>query len=422
MKRQSLDVFLHGRHIGVLSGTSLRLAFQYDAEIVAEYGVSSILLSLALPVARRKIADTAVFNYFDGLLPEGQVRSHLASQNGLATPDAIGLLRVLGGDCAGAVQVLPEGTSPDGRGEAIPMTDEEVSNVVEALPTWDLPDDFAITASLGGIQSKVLLSRHGDRWTWPGRGAVSTHIIKPEPLDTPIPHLLPAEDWALKVATAAGLPAAESRLETFGARQALVVTRYDRTPGGGRVHQEDFTQALGLGSEAKYEGTTAPPSRLTRLVSTAAPHTRDDDGFRRDLLRAVTFNLVIGNGDAHSKNYSLLIRDGGEVLLAPLYDAAPTLLLYAPSKNAGHTLGGQAGLNHLTLEHVIKEAAAWGLDPDDARVTAAAVLEAVAGAATATPAQDVISFLNQLVPARAEDLLNGRTARRALDNQASALT
>jgi serine/threonine-protein kinase HipA len=79
-------------------------------------------------------------------------------------------------------------------------------------------------------------------------------------------------------------------------------------------------------------------------------------------------------------------------------------------------------LNRLTLEHVIKEAAAWGLDPDDARATTVAVLEAVAGAATATPAQDVISFLKQLVPARAEDLLNGRTARRALDNQASAIT
>jgi serine/threonine-protein kinase HipA len=157
-----------------------------------------------------------VFNYF---------RSHLASQNGLATPDAIGLLRVLGGDCAGAVQLLPEGTSPNGREEAMPMTDEEVANVVEALPTWDLPDDFAITAALGGIQSKVLLSRHGGRWMWPGRGAVSTHIIKPEPLDSPIPRLLPAEDWALKVAAAAGRGSPAGNL-----RRACCSTRQARTP------------------------------------------------------------------------------------------------------------------------------------------------------------------------------------------------
>ena len=414
MKRQNLEVYLHGRHIGVLSGSSLRLAFQYDAQVIAEYGASSILLSLSLPLNRKKISGTSVFNYFDGLLPEGQVRSHLASTNGLSTPDALGLLRILGADCAGAVQALPEGTPPDGPAEAIPMADTEVINVVEALPTWDLPDDYAITASLGGVQAKVLLSRHGDGWAWPSRGAVSTHIIKPEPLDSPIPHLLTAEDWALKVAAAAGLPAAESRLETFGSRQAIIVTRYDRTQDGGRLHQEDFTQALALASTAKYEGTTAPPSRLTRLVSAAAPHTRDDDAFKRDLLRAVTFNLVIGNGDAHSKNYSLLLRDGGEVLLAPLYDVAPTQLLYAPSANAGHTLGGQARLNHLTLDHIVREGTAWGMDADDARTTAAGVLESVAAAAPTTRADDSIRFLRELVPARAADLLSGGTARRSL--------
>lgn len=160
MTRRSLEVFLHGRPIGVLSGTPLRLAFQYDRDIVAEYGASSILLSLALPVTRKKLDGPAVFNYFDGLLPEGQVRSHLAAANRITTPDALGLLSVLGADCAGAVQALPPGTGPDGPSQAAAMTDEEVRHVVESLPTWDLPADFAITASLGGVQSKVLLSRH----------------------------------------------------------------------------------------------------------------------------------------------------------------------------------------------------------------------------------------------------------------------
>ena len=415
MTRRSLEVFLHGRPIGVLSGTPLRLAFQYDRDIVAEYGASSILLSLALPVTRKKLDGPAVFNYFDGLLPEGQVRSHLAAANRITTPDALGLLSVLGADCAGAVQALPPGTGPDGPSQAAAMTDEEVRHVVESLPTWDLPADFAITASLGGVQSKVLLSRHDGGWAWPGRGAVSTHIIKPEPLDSPIPQLLTSEDWALRVAAAAGLPAAQAHLETFGERDAIVVTRFDRTPAGGRLRQEDFTQALALASTAKYEGTTVPPSRLTRVVAAASPHTRDPDDFRRDLLRAVTFNLVIGNGDAHSKNYSVLIRDGGEVLLAPLYDVAPTLLLYPPSSNAGHALGGQIGLNHLTLEHLVREGAAWGLEADDARVTARSAMEAVGQAAAATRSpDDRLQFLKDLVPARVEDLLTGGTARRAL--------
>ncbi|MHA7283693.1 type II toxin-antitoxin system HipA family toxin [Arthrobacter sp. TMS2-4] len=415
MKRQDLQIFLHGRRIGVLSGTSLRLAFQYDPEIVADYGASSILLSLSLPVTRKRISTPAVFNYFDGLLPEGQVRSHLAAENGLSTPDALGLLKILGADCAGAVQALPDERSSLAEGHPDPLRNEDVVRIVEALPTWDIPEDFAITASLCGVQSKVLLSRTADgTWAWPGTGSISTHIIKPEPLDSPVPHLIASEDWALRVAAAAGLPAATAELATFGTRQAIVVARYDRTPDGDRVHQEDFTQALALGSDAKYEGSTRPPSRLTRLVSAAAPHTRDDEDFRRNLLRAVTFNLVIGNGDAHSKNYSILILEGGEVQLAPLYDVAPTLLLYPLSTNAGHALDGQARLNYLTLEHLAREGTAWGMDEEDARSTAIDALERVAAAAAGAPGAEEIGFLKDLVPIRAEDLIGGGVARRSL--------
>ncbi|MET3811551.1 HipA domain-containing protein [Arthrobacter sp. UYEF3] len=412
--RKTLDVFLRGRRIGELRGSGLRLSFQYDPEVVAEYGSGPILLSLSMPVSRKRIDGPEVYTFFDGLLPEGQVRSHLAKDNRLTVPDAFGLLRVLGADCAGAVQVLLPGEAPEMPGAAKPMTVDEVTGLVESLPTWDLPDDFLVTASLGGVQSKVLLTRDGAGWAWPGRGAVSTHIIKPEPLDSTIPDLLTSEDWALRTAAAAGLPAAKAHLATFGSRRAIIVERFDRAPDGSRLHQEDFTQALALASEAKYEGNSAPPSRLTRLVNAAAPHARDDAEFRRDLLRSVTFNVAIGNGDAHSKNYSLILRDGGEVLLAPLYDVAPTLLLYAPSNNAGHAVSGQVRLGYISLEHLVREGTAWGMDADDAQQTAAAALEAVAAAAAGTPAPDRLDFLRDLVPARAGDLLAGKTARRVL--------
>lgn len=65
--------------------------------------------------------------------------------------------------------------------------------------------------------------------------------------------------------------------------------------------------------------------------------------------------MAIGNGDAHSKNYSLILRDGGEVLLAPLDDGAPTLLLYALSNNAGHAVAGQIRLGYITLEHLARK-------------------------------------------------------------------
>ncbi|WP_423182926.1 hypothetical protein [Arthrobacter sp. NyZ413] len=100
--------------------------------------------------------------------------------------------------------------------------------------------------------------------------------------------------------------------------------------------------------------------------------------------------------------------------MAPLYDVTPTLLLYAPSNNAGHAIAGQIRLGYITLEHLVREGSAWGMDLDDARQTAATALESVAAAAARIQAPEPLGFLQQLVPARAEDLLKGNTARRSL--------
>ena len=410
MRNERLAVWLHGRHISWLSGTSLRPRLQYLPDVVAEYGAGAALLSLSLPLQSKPLTGPSVLNFFDGLLPEGQVRAHLPDLNKVATTDIKALLAIVGSDCAGAVQVLAEGVDPAGAGELLPMSDAEVVAAVESLPTWDLPADFAITTSLGGVQSKILLSREGGRWYWPAGGVASTHIIKPDPLDSPIPNLLAAEHWALDLARAAGLAAALTAMDRFGTRDALVVDRYDRTTDHRRIHQEDFTQVLGLASAAKYDQSTAVPSRLTQVAAVAAPHARNARSFKLDLLRAVSFNLLIGNGDAHSKNYSVLIRETGEVTLAPLYDAAPTLLLYARSSNAGHSVAGQARLNYITLDHLVREAAGWGVDAGVARSTVAEGLTAAAEAQV--PAADELQHLPSLVADRASDLLAGDVARR----------
>ncbi|MCO4250640.1 type II toxin-antitoxin system HipA family toxin [Pseudarthrobacter raffinosi] len=415
-RNERLAVWLHGRRIAWLTGTSLRPRLGYLPDLVAEYGAGAALLSLSLPLQSKAINGPAVLNFFDGLLPEGQVRAHLADLHGVASTDIKALLAAVGADCAGAVQVLPDGVDPEEGGELLPMTEQEVVAAVESLPTWDLPEDFAITTSLGGVQSKVLLSSSlssGDSgWYWPARGAASTHIIKPDPLDSPIPDLLAAEHWALELARAAGLRAARTRMETFGTRDALVVERYDRTEDHKRIHQEDFTQVLGIASAAKYDQSTAAPSRLAQVAAVASPHSRNAAAFKSELLKAVAFNVLIGNGDAHSKNYSVLIRETGEVQLAPLYDVAPTLLLYARSSNAGHSVAGQARLNYITLDHLVREAGSWGMDVEEARSGVTGILVAAAEAHASVPQR--LAHLPALVAARAEDLIAGSTARRQL--------
>jgi serine/threonine-protein kinase HipA len=387
MPNKHLNVWLHGIRVARLSEPSrYRLRIDFTTEALDTFGEGSRVLSLALPISskpavdRKSSAGGIVSAFIEGLLPEGNLRRHLATEAGLPVTDTMGLLQMVGAECAGAVQILPEGVEP-GAGHVRRLTDDEVTRLVADLPTYHLPDGTTPQASLAGIQDKVLLVALPDGgWGWPQAGAASTHIVKPEPLGSALPHLIQTEDWALRVARHANIAAAESTPAKFDEREAIVVTRYDRTPKGERLHQEDFCQALGLDPQAKYESTAEFErygSRLRRLARAAAARSRDPDAFRIALLEAVTFNIVIGNGDAHSKNYSLLIDRAGGVSLAPLYDAAPVMLLDSRYKGTGHVINGRANIDRVGVADLASEGASWGMSARRGRDAVEATMERV---------------------------------------------
>lgn len=352
------DVFLRGRRIGGLTSASEQLSFQYDPVVLEQHGSSSVVLSLSLPVTEDNIDGPEVFSYFDGLLPLMENRRAQADEHNLSPSDTLGFLSVVGPTLSGAVKVVP-------------------AEMAKGLATTDLE-------------------------------SVPEPIMKRQNVTELIPNLLVAEEWALRVARTAGLPAVDADLLADG---TLSVTRFDYTPQGQWLHQEDFGQALGLVSAEMYEEHPSTPSRLTQLITLAEPHMQEIPSFKRSLLRLITFNLLIGNGDAHSKNYSLLIHEDGKVLLAPLYDVAPTQLLFEAPMPAGHALSGEKRLSALTLEHVVREGMAWGLSGEDAHATTVSVLEGVSQTAMIEAVDERIGFLPELVAARAQDLLNGGTAR-----------
>lgn len=372
MARKPLNVWLYGTHIAQLrEPTRFRYRLDFTEDALDTFGEGSRVLSLALPITRRPATDSKspgapmpVSAFLAGLLPEGNLREQIAAGARVPITDSMELLRRVGAECAGAVQILDTEVVP-GPGHVRRLTDDEVARLVADLPTYHLPDGATPQASLAGIQDKVLLTALDDgSWGWPEQGAASTHIIKPEPLSGALSHLVQTENWALHVARAAHLAAAESRLATFEDREAIVVTRYDRTAAGERRHQEDFCQAMGLPPQAKYESTAESKrhgSRLKRLARTAAARAADPDDFRATLLRAVTFNVVIGNGDAHSKNYSLMIDRQGRISLAPLYDTAPTAYLDSKYKGTGHVINGETAIDVVDVEDLAREAASWGM-------------------------------------------------------------
>ncbi len=245
------------------------------------------------------------------------------------------------------------------------LTAEQVAKMVNDLPTYSLPGGGMPQASLAGIQDKLLLTDCGDgRWGLPENGAASTHIIKPEPQQSAIPDLIDAEYWALRVAAAAGLAASQSRIEQFGTRKAIVLNRYDRDGKAARIHQEDFCQSLGLSPLSKYETTQearSRGSRLSRVVALAAAQAAGDPTeLRESPLAQVTFNIIMGNGDAHSMNYSFLIGRRGEVALAPLYDSAPVMFAAERFNGTGHVINDRTAITDVTIDDLVAEAGAWG--------------------------------------------------------------
>jgi serine/threonine-protein kinase HipA len=392
-----LGLWLRGERLGDIErGRGARLALRYADDAVERYGLGARPLSLSMPVITQRIESPVVERFLEGLLPEGGVRAQLDEEYGTRT--AFDLLEHIGAECAGAVQLLGGDAVPD-PGRLTPLTDAEVAERVVALPTLNPPAGETLTASLGGVQAKLLLTRSPAGWAWPSQGAMSTHIIKPQPAETVgVQYLVHAEHWAMSVAAAAGLSAAATELADFAGRPGIIVERFDRR-GGERTHQEDFTQALGLASTAKYEGALARQPRLRRIADEVAPLAPSAQALLVRLLEQVTFNAIIGNGDAHSKNYSLAIDAEAFYTLTPLYDVAPVLHM-GPYHHAGHALDGLVDLRLITREHLMREAAAWGLRERRARDTIDDIVDRTLAAVRVVTPPAEVDWLPHRVEAR----------------------
>lgn len=400
----TLQLWLRGEHLGEIEQLrSGRARLRFSGEAVGRWGAGSRPLSLSLPLSTRRVEGPHVDAFLDGLLPEGALRAQLDIDYNARTP--IELLRHIGLECAGAVQFTVDKARP-GPGRLLPLTDLEAAALVRDLPTLTPPDNLPIGASLGGVQAKVLLTRTAEGWAWPADGAMSTHIIKPQPNDPVSPSLLVAsEHWAMQIAAASFVPVAHTELADFDGRQAIIVTRFDRE-GGVRTHQEDLTQALSLPSRVKYESTLRGATRLRSIVSLASSQALNPRNFAKRLLEAVAFNAMIGNGDAHSKNYSLTIDSSALVDVAPLYDTAPVMFL-GRFNHAGHAVAGQVDLRYITRQHLIDEATSWGM----AQATAAQIVDNLASRAIAaieaTSVSADVEKLAQKVHARVRSFAHG---------------
>jgi serine/threonine-protein kinase HipA len=344
-----LNVLLHDRLAGVLrrKGNG-NLQFRYDRDYVEAEGPP---LSLNLPLRDEAFPHRDCLAFFGNLLPEEDVRAQLALATGISASNDYRLLERFGGDVAGAVTLLPpeEPVAGPGVDEVEVLSPARMDELLAELPQRPLAADEGgqVRLSLAGAQSKLPVVEVEDGFALPhGSGRPTTHILKPEP--ERFPGLVANEFFCMRLAAAAGLGVAEvERAKTVSGLPYLVVTRSDRDltqEPVRRLHQEDLCQALGRLYIEKYQGDGGPGvvDAMALIDDASTAPARD----RPQLWLALVFNVLIGNCDAHGKNYSLLY-DSRAPSLAPLYDLVSTAVYSELTKQLAMSIDGAKDLGEV---------------------------------------------------------------------------
>lgn len=361
---EQLAVWLYGERVALIDRERGRPRLVYTEDALHQYPLGTPLLSLSLPVVNRRYTQGIVRPFLDGLLPEGEARRLIARDVKVRPDDTFGLIEALGRDCAGAMVIQPVDDPPPlhpTTATAEPLEPGEIDQLIKDLRNAPLGVGGRVRISLAGVQEKLVLTRMPDgSWGRPVDGTPTTHILKPDVAT--YPQTVENEVFCMRLAKYLAVDVAEVEMTEIADRNLIVVKRFDRHVSSDgsveRIHQEDFCQALGLSPDVKYEEDGGPSlQRIAGILgSVTAP------GSLEKLLQAVTFNALIGNGDAHAKNFSLLHHASGALTLAPLYDLLCTLH-YGDDRLAMY-IDNVHRTSRVTTERIVNEAARWGLARD----------------------------------------------------------
>jgi serine/threonine-protein kinase HipA len=170
-----------------------------------------------------------------------------------------------------------------------------------------------------------------------------------------------------------------------------------------RLHQEDFCQAMGHTSARKYAADGGPVFRdCFALLRRAATRPARDV---LKLLDAALFNLIVGNADAHGKNFSLLYQ-ADTIGLAPLYDLMSTVAYPELSPNLAMKIAKRAKLEDLLSQDWAKFAEETGVTEPYIRRRAANLADSVIASAPQARGSFSAAFQSAMQPF--EDLVTAR--------------
>lgn len=363
-----LEVWLFSDRVGALALVDGRLNFRYAPDWLSH--PDAVAVSASLPLQAEPFDDRKARPFFAGLLPEGRMRDLIARQFQVSGQNDFALLDHIGGECAGAVTFLEPGRAlpVPARGDDVQwLSDAEVVAILDELPRRPmLAGKDGLRLSLAGAQDKLPVVFDGARIGLPLKGTPSSHILKP-PIHA-VEDSVINEGFCMALAEAMQLGPAKAEVHRVRDRSFLLVERYDRLIDAQgsrrRLHQEDFCQALGVVPEMKYENEGGPD--LAQCFGLVRSATRPSAPHVLRLLDCVIFNALVGNHDAHAKNFSLLYS-GKTPVLAPLYDTLSTAVYPTLTRKMAMKIGSKYTFSEIQTRHWAQFAEGAGFTRAQAR-------------------------------------------------------
>jgi serine/threonine-protein kinase HipA len=341
---EQFRVYLYQKPVGRLLRREDFTRFVFDDSYLNDTNRSVLGLRFEDQPRERFAANMRLPSWFSNLLPEGQLREWIASQRRASVQREMELLAEVGGDLPGAVSVR----SVD---DPLPQLDE--NGDANGATLLEVGAEHNWRFSLAGIALKFSMLREGDRFVAPAYGSNGDWIVKlPDSYYTDVPR---NEYAMMELARRIGIDAPETRLverasidavpdRAWGKESyAYAIRRFDRDAARNLVHIEDMAQVRGYYPEDKYHGTFETVGNLY--------YRGYDVESLREFVRRLAFNVIIGNGDAHLKNWSLIYRDRRKPTIAPAYDLVATFV-YRPSgvheEDLGMRFGGSKRFSKVT--------------------------------------------------------------------------
>lgn len=336
MAAQRLGLWMNGLRVGDWEHRGNHSRLSYDVSWVQHPQGRPLSLSLPFLPGNAAHAGNVVIAFFDNLLPDSErIRARLARRYRAESTEPFDLLATLGGDCVGALQLLPPDTSPLDTLYSIqgkPMNDDGIAQILRSI-TADTPiglndqDDEDLRLSIAGAQEKTALLKQGNQWLIPQGSTPTTHILK---LPLGLVGNMQADmrtsvenEWlCAKIVSAYGLPAAACEIAQFEDQKALVVERFDRRLASDdrwiiRQPQEDMCQATGTPPHHKYQAEGGPGiERIMRILSGSESAEQD----RYNFFKTQILFWMLAATDGHAKNFSLFLLPGSHFKATPLYD------------------------------------------------------------------------------------------------------